>query len=190
MLGYSKIRSDIFTFSETIPQKVEARTRIDSKLLKLGDMTSTQWRQLKKVQGTFSVTYLKYRYGSPSTYLLLAYVGNKLAHVEWIVPAKRIKGRYPFLTDNTYFIISCLTSPDFRGLRIYPSQLRHVVESEIQTNLYWGMAACDNVPSIKGIYRAGGIKVGESVQTRWFWGLFSRLKYFPLEKKNYEYTNR
>lgn len=174
MLGCSRTKYKVFRFSKNLTQKVESRIEVDTKLLHLEEVTAQHRRQLKKLQGQFAVSYLKWRYDSPDTRILFAYVKGELAHVEWVVPARKIRHRYHFVTENSYLIISCLTSPNFRGQRIYPAQLQYVLQSDIPTEIYWGLAAHDNIPSLKGIEKAGGITAGEFVQRKWFWGLIAK----------------
>jgi hypothetical protein len=178
MVGYSRMEGEVFKFRKDY-EDVAPKVSIETKILRPNEVTIRQWKQLKQLQGKFAVTYLKLRYNSPDTRILLAFCEGKLIHVEWVVPAKKIQRRYHFVTENSYLIISCLTSPDFRGKGVYPSQLRRVVESSIPTDTYWGLAESKNIPSLKGIHKAGGVKVGEFIQKRWFWGCFSRIRYFP-----------
>lgn len=177
MVGYSRIKGEVFKFQKNY-EEIAPKVNIETKILRLNEVTRQQWKQLKQLQGKFAVTYLKLRYGSPDTRILLAFCKEKLIYVEWVVPAKKIQHRYHFVTKNSYLIISCLTSPDFRGKGIYPSQLRRVIESSIPTDTYWGLAASTNIPSLKGIHKAGGVKVGEYIQKKWFWGCISHIKYF------------
>ncbi len=181
MFGYSRVVYEIFTFSEEPTQRLEPKIEVDTKLLRLRDVTAQQWSQLRQLQGRFTTSYLKWRYGSPKTYILLAFAEGELAHVEWVVPAQKIRSRYLFVTEDSYLIISCLTSPRFRGLGIYPAQLRKVVQSDIQAQIYWGLSACGNTPSLKGIHKAGGVKTGEFAQKRWLCGCLRSTKYYPDE---------
>lgn len=155
------------------------KVTVDTELLQMNNLTPLQWKELKQLQGRFRVLYLKLRYGSPNTYILLAYVEKVLAHVEWIVPAEKIVRRYNFVTDNSYSIIACLTSGSSRGLGIYPSQIQKVAESDIPAKMFWIWASAANVQSLKGIRKAGGVKVGEFIRGKLPKGCFSRIKYFP-----------
>jgi hypothetical protein len=179
MLGYSRKRYEVFIFREKPTQRVNPKIEVDTRLYRLSEITNRQWKQLRDLQGQLVVIYLRSRYGTPETYLLLTFIEEKLAHIEWIVPAYKLKYRYPFVSNNSYSIISCLTARDFRGLGIYPSQIQRVVNSNISANKYWIWTELDNLPSLRGINKAGGIKVGEFVQTKWIWGLFSKVRYFP-----------
>jgi hypothetical protein len=178
MFGYSRIKHKVFTLSRDISVKITPGLRLDTKFLCINELKSEQYKEIKELQGQLSVTYLKWRYCSPDTYVLLAYFKDKLAHVEWIVPARKIRGRYPFVNGKASSIISCLTHEDFRGKGIYPSQLQEVVQSDIQADLFWIWTAFDNKASLKGIYKAGGKEAGEAIQRKWLWGLFCSIKYF------------
>jgi len=158
---------------------VNAKIQVGTKLLRLGEVTGEQWQQLRQLQGRFATFYLRFRYGAPDTRILLAFADAELAHVGWIVPAYKLQARYPFVSDGSYSIISCLTTGRLRGLRIYPSQIQKVVQSDVSAKRFWIWTESTNTPSLKGIGKAGGIKVGEFIQTKWFWGCTSHVRYFP-----------
>lgn len=180
MLGNSRTRNEVFTLPEKIPQKIDPKVELNTTLLRLGAMTAQQWGQLKQFQGKYTTLYLRFRYGGPDTHVLLAFIERELVHVEWIVPARKLKRRYCFVPDNSYSIISCLTRQDLRGLGIFPSQIQRVVKSDIPAKMFWVWAASTNAASLKGIRKAGGIKVGEFIHKKWFWGSISRTEYFPV----------
>jgi len=184
MLGYSQTIYEVFVFTKKACRRIEPKVEVETKLLPLGAVTREHWRQVGQLQGRLAVSYLKFRYGSANTYVLLAYFGEELVHAEWIVPAEKIKGRYPFVADGSYSIISCLTLQSFRGLGIYPSQIQKVVKSNIQAETFWIWTASTNAQSLKGIGKAGGIKVGEFVQKKWLWGCISHIEYFPERSSN------
>jgi len=180
MFGGSEATNDVFVLKKNgISDIVTSKAEVVTEILRLCALKRSWLRELKRLQGSTAVSYLKLRYGSGNTYVLLAYVDNTLAHVEWIVPAGKIRGRYPFVTEDSYSIISCLTAPSFRGLGIYPSQIQKVVKSDIPAKIFWIWSESTNIPSLKGICKAGGIKVGELVQKKWFWGCVSHIEYFP-----------
>jgi len=181
MIGYSRTKYEAFILPKKLLKKMEPKTEVDTKLLWLGEVTAQQWRQLKQLQGQFTVLYLRFRYGAPDTHILLVFAEGKLVHVEWIVPASKIKSRYGFISEDSYSIISCLTSKSFRGLGIYPSHIQKVVESDIPAKVFWIWTESTNIPSLKGISKAGGIKVGEFVQKKWLWGCISHIEYFREE---------
>lgn len=180
MFGVSQTRNDVFVLKkDKTSDIVTDRVKVTTKILPLRALKHSQLRELSELQGKATVCYLKFRYGSPNTYILLAYIGKTLAHVEWIVPACKIKARYPFVTDGSYSVISCLTSMEYRGWGIYPSQIQQVISSEIPSHTYWIWANSNNMGSLRGIRKAGGVKVGEFVQKKRFWGCISHVKYFP-----------
>ena len=180
MFLYSKKEHEVFVLHKNLSQEVIPKVKVDTKLLRLREVAAQQWRQVRKMQGSFSVFDLKCRYGSSDTYILLAYVEQELAHIEWIVPYKKIKSRYHFVSENSYSIISCLTSEKFRGLGIYPGQIQAVVKSDIPTETFWIWATSDNSSSLSGIRKAGGIKVGVLIQKKWFRGCISSITYFSI----------
>jgi hypothetical protein len=175
MLGYSKTVNYIYVLSRNRTANVQAKASIQSVLVRLPALSRTQRREIFRFQGRVATIYLLLRYGSRRTYVLMAHSNNALVHCEWIVPAEKIAGKYPFVAKNSYAIISCRTKQDFRGLGIYPSQLSYVANSGVSPTTYWIWADANNTPSLKGIVKAGGEKVGQCSRTRWFWGLFSTL---------------
>ncbi len=178
MFGYSKIANTVFTLrAGDSGDAVTAKVKVETKLVRMDKMQRRQWRQLKQLQGHLNVSYLKFRYGSSQTYILLGYVGGSLVHVEWVVPAYRIRPRYHFVTDGSYAIVSCLTAPRFRGLGIYPSQIQRVVRSDIPANLFWIWTVSDNTSSLKGIRKSGAVEAGEFIQVNRLWGCISDVKY-------------
>lgn len=180
LFGISQVRNEVFVFKKNkISRIIMPKVKISTIILPLSELNRDQLKQIRAQQGKFAAYYLKLKYGSLKTYILLAYAGECLTHVQWIVPAGKIKARYPFVTENSYSIISCLTAESFRGLGIYPSQIQKVVQSDIPARIFWIWAPSTNTPSLKGIRKAGGIKVAEIVQKRWFWGCISHIEYFP-----------
>ncbi|MHC4075144.1 MAG: hypothetical protein ACYSRZ_01850 [Planctomycetota bacterium] len=179
IVGYSQIKYEVFTLSRKLPDKVTAKVKLSTKVFYLNELTDEYWKQLTQFQGRFAVSYLKWRYGSSETYILLAYLNETLVHVEWIVPPGKIKGRYPFVTEDSYSIISCSTSTGFRGLGIYPSQIQGVVNSDIPAKMFWIWTSSTNIASLKGIRKAGGVKVAEYVRTKWPWGRIFHIEYLP-----------
>ena len=177
MFGYSKIVNYIYVLSNNRAVNVQAKVSMQSVLVDLPTLSRTQHREISRFQGRVATIYLRLRYGSKKTYVLMANSNNTLTHCEWIVPAEKIASKYPFVTKNSYAIISCKTKQDFRGLGIYPSQLRYVANSGISSTAYWIWADTNNIQSLKGIVKAGGEKVGQCSRTKWFWGLFSTLTY-------------
>jgi hypothetical protein len=179
MFGYSRVEYEVFTLGRDIPREISAKVQVNTKICRLGELTARHWRRLRELQGTFGTLYLRLRYGSADTHVLLAFVEEELVHVEWIVPAQKIRKRYWFVENNSYSIISCLTAKKFRGRRIYTSQIQEVARSDIPAKAFWIWTATANIPSLKAIRKAGAVKVAELVQKKWFWGIISSIEYFP-----------
>lgn len=178
MLGCSRTKHEVFVLPANYTQEIHPEVQVETKLLRLDEVRAEQWRQLVQLQGRFVVSYLRFRYGAADTRLLLAFVGGKFAHVQWIVPAYKLKSRYYFIPDDSYSIISCMTAETFRGLSICPSQIQKVTTSEISTESFLIWAESTNVPSLRGIRKAGGIKVGEFIKKKWLWGCICCIEYF------------
>jgi glycosyltransferase involved in cell wall biosynthesis len=174
MFGGSETTNDVFILKKNgISDIVTPKAEVVTEILQLCTLKRSQMRELKRLQSKATVSYLKLRYGSRNTYVLLAYVDNTLAHVEWIVPADKIRGRYPFVTEDSHSIVSCLTAKGFRGLGIYSSQIQKVITSCVPARTFWIWSACDNIASLKGIRKAGATKVGQFVQKKWLYGIVS-----------------
>jgi hypothetical protein len=178
MFGYSKVKNEVFILPKEFCEAVTAKIELNTDILALNKLTAEHWKKLEAFQGRWTVFYLKLRYCSADSRVLLAFAGENLVHIEWIVPSKNMKSRYSFLPEDSYSIISCLTSSKFRGLGIYPSQLRKAAESNLPAKMFYIWAAADNNASLNGILKAGGVKIGELVQKKWLWGCFSHIKYF------------
>lgn len=137
-------------------------------------VSAAVWRDLKTLQGTRPVILRRLRYGSSGTHLLVNYLDNRLIHAEWIVPAHKMKRRYPFLPEDCHAVIACTTHPEFRGQGIYTEQLKKLRSTGISDNyLIW--ADENNRPSLRGIQRAGGQEYGRLVQVHAFGFVTSRL---------------
>ena len=175
MLGYSLYKHQVYTFPKTLTNIVTAKTNISSKILLCNDLSRHELDQIIRIQGSFALRYLLFRYGSPQTYILLAYTDRSLAHIQWLVPAKKIRSRYSFVPPDSYSLISCLTAPQFRGLNIYPNQIQHVLQSDIPANSFWIWAVSNNHASLRGIQKAGGIMAGKFIQQKWLYGCFSKI---------------
>jgi hypothetical protein len=174
---WSKHTEIVYRFTPgNCPQVIKSDLCIQTDLLPLNRLTGKQWSDIRGFQGFFRVLYLVFRYGSRRTYVLLARVGDTLVHIEWLIPERKIRHRYPFVTTNSYSIISCLTSPAYRGKNIYPSQIQQVIMSDIPAREYLIWADIRNTPSHKGIVKAGGVKFGTVERKKYFGGLFSRIK--------------
>jgi len=178
MLGISQTKNDVFVLTKgKISEAMTPKTKITTRILPLRTLNKNQLREMSKLQNKAATFYLRFRYGSAHTYILMAYAKETMAHVAWIVPAEKIQPRYYFVPKDSYSIISCFTRPRFRGLGIYPLQIQKIVTSDLPVDTFWIWTASTNRPSLMGIQKAGGVKVGEFVQKKWLWGSISQIEY-------------
>ena len=70
---------------------------------------------------------------------------------------------YSFLPQNGLHICYCETIPEERGKGLYPLLLNQIQNDYPQRNLYMVVAE-NNIPSIKGIEKAGFIKYGKGIK--------------------------
>lgn len=85
-------------------------------------------------------------------------------HTSYVVP-KCFK--FSFMNKNDYIIGPCYTNPDYRGLGIYPNVLRYITSKTGNCNTIFYMSVDEsNLPSIKGIEKAGFDLVGKINKTR------------------------
>ena len=178
MLGYSKVKHVLFELSPIIKEEVSSKIKVNSVMLHTYELTREHWLKLKQLQGRWQVLYLKWRYGSPETYIQLTFTEQDLVHVEWVVPASKMSLRFPFVKNDSYSIISCLTSRNYRGLGIYPSQIQHVLKLNKSGESFLIWTSSSNSASVKGIEKAGGTKIAEFVQKKWLFGTFSKIESF------------
>lgn len=70
--------------------------------------------------------------------------------------------RFPFMKKGDFEIGPCLTVPEMRGRGIYPRVLSSIVKSYRSQNDadFYMLVAPDNRASIKGIEKAGFVRVG------------------------------
>ncbi len=162
-------------WSNDITPKIEVKTEI----LPLHKLNKQVVKKVTGLQGGLSFLYLRFIYGSPETYLALAWEGEQLVHIGWITPSKKCRKRFPFIPEKAYMIGPCQTAPLYRGNRIYPFVLQQISRSLRGFNEYWICTNEKNIASIRGIEKAGAKKVGRFVQKRWFWGRLTSIKYYP-----------
>ncbi len=175
MIGYSEKENIVFTIKKEdtntpFEPKIETKTIIE----KINNLKLIHYHKLKKLIGPVNYFYMRFKYGFKDTYILLCLSNNKIAHIEWIIPAKNIKKRYKFVTNGSYAIIGCVTTPEFRGNGLFPTQIQKVVNSKIPAEKYWIWAGVSNTPSLKGIRRANAQEVGIAKRRKWLFGLFSK----------------
>ena len=155
MRFYSKLYCELFVLNKQMDENITSKIDLDTRIKKFDCFSSEDWRRIKNLQGGLAVSYLKYRYGSPETYVLCSYADDELVYIEWVIPARKIRHRYSFIDENCYAVISCLTSSKYRGMNIYPSQLQEVAKSEIPAEKYYIWADKNNLASIIKVRNQG-----------------------------------
>jgi hypothetical protein len=93
-----------------------------------------------------------------------AWVGSELAHYSWV----QTSGRHPIMTAGVeptirigeLWIYNCRTADAHRGKRLYPCTLQRIVRDYFATGAVeaWIYTSADNVPSQRGVVRAGFVK--------------------------------
>lgn len=87
--------------------------------------------------------------------------GNDIIHTSYVIPACI---KFPFMDRDDLEIGSCYTYPVFRGKGIYPKVLSAICRRRANdTSTFYMIVDETNLPSIKGIEKAGFVKCG-SVQ--------------------------
>lgn len=84
--------------------------------------------------------------------------GEKLVHTSYVIPAC---AKFPFMESDELEIGPCYTYPDFRGKGIYPKVLSEICRRRGSDAMSFYMIVDEtNIPSIKGIERAGFVRCG------------------------------
>ena len=179
---YSQYISEVFVLyrgqqlDEVVP-KIEVKTEI----LPLLYLDKKVTEEIIKLQGYFSFAYLRLFYGSPETFLGLAWVGEKPALIEWAIPSRKLRHRYPFLPEKAYVLVDSYIAPQFVDDRIHLFLLQQIISSLPASNEYWVLVNEKHLASIRGIEKAGAKHVGRYVRKRWLWGCLRSTKYHPDE---------
>ena len=92
---------------------------------------------------------------------------DTVAHFSNILP-KIFK--YSFMKKDDLFISNCYTSSSYRGCGLYPFALNFICKS-FYNSIVWGGVRENNIPSIKGLHRAGYKKVSNGYKTK-FLGIY------------------
>lgn len=88
-----------------------------------------------------------------------------------VVHTSRVIGKcfkFPFLSKFSAEIGPCATKPNHRGQGIYPNVLRYIL-SDGGWKEYYMLVREDNLSSIKGIEKAGFVRVGTVRKERGRW---------------------
>ena len=161
---------------EVVP-KIEVKTRI----LPLQSLSKEVMGQITELEGYLTFLYQRFVFGSAKTYVALAWAGEKLAHISWIIPQKKCRKRHSFVPEKAYMIAACQTVACFRGNRIFPFVLQQISLCGPECSEYWIFANDKSLPSLKGIEKSGARHVGRYVGNRWFFGILKSIKYYPYE---------
>ncbi len=85
-------------------------------------------------------------------------------HASYVVPRCF---KFSFLGNNDYIIGPCFTRPDHRGQGIYSKVLEYICSQKTEEDTIFYMCVDDgNLPSVKGIEKAGFKKCGVVHKTR------------------------
>lgn len=84
--------------------------------------------------------------------------GNDIIHTSYVIPAC---AKFPFMDRNDLEIGPCYTYPAFRGNGIYPKVLSEICRRRgNNTSSFYMIVDETNLPSIKGIEKAGFVRCG------------------------------
>ena len=88
---------------------------------------------------------------------------NDIIHTSYVIPAC---AKFPFMKKDDLEIGPCYTYPAFRGRGIYPKVLSEICRRKCNdTSSFYMIVDENNLPSIKGIEKAGFVRCG-TVQKR------------------------
>ena len=179
---YSRDTSKVFVLyrgqqlDEVVP-KIEVKTRI----LPLQSLSKEVMGQITEMEGYLTFLYQRFVFGSAKTYVALAWAGEKLAHITWIIPWRRCRKRRVFVPEDGYMLASSLTKVCFRGKRIFPHVMQQIAKFSRKIGECWFVVNEKNIPSLKGIERTGAEYHGVLELRAWFWGILNSIKYYPRE---------
>ncbi len=162
----------------SINQYVTPKIKLRTEILPLSDLSKKVTNAIIKLHGLKDFLYLRLIYGSPKTFITLLWAGEKLVHIEWVIPSKKMKKRFPFLPQESYMISAVLTIPAFRGNNIFSYAIQQTFGGIEECDEYWILVGRRNRASIKAIEKSGAKHVGHFIQKRYFWGLLNKTRYF------------
>ena len=89
---------------------------------------------------------------------------GELVHTSYVIPKCY---KFPFMSKYDYEIGPCFTYPKFRGKGFYPQMLKYICSSVgMKKSTFYMIVDESNLPSIKGIEKAGFQKCGNIKVTR------------------------
>lgn len=90
--------------------------------------------------------------------------GDNLVHSSYVVPKCY---KFPFLEKGDYEIGPCITSGDYRRRGVYSYMLQLIATNpDFENADFYMIVRSDNIPSIKGIEKAGFQRCGTVKKTR------------------------
>ena len=91
-------------------------------------------------------------------------LNGELVHTSYVIPKCY---KFPFMSKWDYEIGPCFTYPKFRGKGIYPQMLKYICSSiSTEKTVFYMIVDETNLPSIKGIEKAGFQRCGTIKVTR------------------------
>ena len=105
-------------------------------------------------------------------WIFFAKIGDEFCHYTFVKPGSSYSKMFPVIERGSVMIGPCLTSESFKGRRIYPTMLKHVVNSMASGGIERSYIYThpSNTPSIRGIENAGFKKCGASKAKRYLFG--------------------
>ncbi len=107
--------------------------------------------------------------------MLIFYIEDKetgeIAHYSNVLP-KIFK--FPFMKKGDFHIVNCQTNLKFRGNNLYPFALSKIIEHKKGSDIWIGTRK-NNIPSVKGIEKAGFKKISEGRKSD-FLGVYKLLR--------------
>ena len=96
---------------------------------------------------------------------IYAYRENgELVHTSYVIPKCY---KFPFLAGDDYEIGPCITYPEYRGNGYYPTMLHYISGSVgSEKTMFYMIVDENNIPSIKGIEKAGFERCGNIQVTK------------------------
>lgn len=128
-----------------------------------GTLDARQTRDVRNQMSRLSLYYLTREIHSGRAWLFLAYVDSDLAHFLFVRPVGKYRKLFPGVTEPRAMLVGPgATAPAFRGRRIYPRVLQCAIAriKERGDGPFYGHIVMDNDASVKGIERAGFVRLG------------------------------
>lgn len=101
-----------------------------------------------------------------------------LAAYGWVQSWKQFRLRFRCIAQNGYILGPCVTMPNWRRKGLYLEVLRQSVVRTINSSPVFIFCEADNVPSAKGIEKAGFTYIGYLHETRMV-KIFNRARWYP-----------